>query len=92
MFACQPTLLACHPLFGVALMHFKCSSKRAAPQRCAVQVANPALEPRHWAQIYAIVEQPYEEGQPVRVDQLLEFGVADKLEAVQVRPLPLPSC
>lgn len=48
-----------------------------------VQMANPALQARHWTSIFAIVEQPFEEGQAVCVDGLLQAGVLDKLEEVQ---------
>jgi hypothetical protein len=48
-----------------------------------LQMSNPALQPRHWSQVFAIVGQPYQAGQPVCVDELLRFGVLDKLEDVQ---------
>ena len=48
-----------------------------------MQMANPALEDRHWKQIFSIVEQPYTEGQSCCVQELLAFGVMTKLEEIQ---------
>ena len=35
------------------------------------EVANPALETRHWSQIYGLLNQPYEEGQAFCVKELI---------------------
>ena len=35
------------------------------------EAANPALEGRHWASIFAVLKQPYEEGQAFCVSDLI---------------------
>ena len=35
------------------------------------EVSNPALESRHWGSIYALLNQPYEEGQAFCVKDLI---------------------
>lgn len=48
-----------------------------------MQLANPALQERHWEKIFCIVGQEYEAGAPVHVQQLLDSGVLANLEEVQ---------
>jgi hypothetical protein len=46
-------------------------------------MANPALETRHWEQIFSAVEQKFNASQPVTVAGLLSVGVLEKLKEVQ---------
>jgi hypothetical protein len=48
-----------------------------------VQLANPALEDRHWKQVFSIVGSPYIPGKPICVDQLLQLGILARFEDVQ---------
>ena len=48
-----------------------------------MQMANPALEERHWRQVFEAIEQPYDAAADVSVAALLEHGVLAKLESVQ---------
>jgi hypothetical protein len=46
-------------------------------------MANPALEARHWEQIFSAVNEKFEAGQAVTVAGLLSVGVLQKLQEVQ---------
>ncbi|KAL6751111.1 dynein heavy chain 5 [Haematococcus lacustris] len=48
------------------------------------EVSNPALEQRHWAQIFAVLGQPFEPETPFCVKDLIGMGVVEQLDQVQV--------
>jgi dynein heavy chain, axonemal len=48
------------------------------------EVSNPALEPRHWQQIFAIVGAPFDDsGAAFCAQDLIAFGIVEKYEQVQ---------
>ncbi|GFH07744.1 dynein heavy chain, partial [Haematococcus lacustris] len=48
------------------------------------EVSNPALEQRHWAQIFAVLGQPFDSETPFCVKDLIGMGVVEQLDQVQV--------
>ena len=48
-----------------------------------MQLANPALEDRHWEKIFGIVESTYTPGKAICVDELLQLGILTRYEEVQ---------
>ena len=38
------------------------------------EVSNPAMEARHWAQVFAVLQQRFEEGQAFCVRDLIRWG------------------
>ena len=49
----------------------------------ALQLASPAIERRHWEQIFAIIGHSYSPEEPICVARMLKLGVLAKLEEVQ---------
>lgn len=48
-----------------------------------VELANPALEDRHWEQIFAIMGSQYEVGMEFTPRDLIDNGIISKMEEVQ---------
>lgn len=48
-----------------------------------MQLASPALEARHWQQVFAVLGQPYEPEGAICVARMLRLGVLGKLDEVQ---------
>ena len=52
-------------------------------------MANPAMQARHWRQVLALLDQPFDDDDPeatvagITIQKLLECGVAAKWEDVQ---------
>ena len=49
-----------------------------------MELANPALEGRHWKQIFAIMGSEYEDGMTFTPRDLIDNGIVAKMEEVQV--------
>jgi hypothetical protein len=47
------------------------------------EVANPAMQGHHWAQVYAMLGVAPEEGAPVTASDLISWGIMAKLEVRQ---------
>ena len=47
------------------------------------EVANPALLPRHWQRIMELMEQPYDEDKPTSLQNLVDWGVEEKMEGLE---------
>ena len=48
------------------------------------EVANPALQPRHWEKIFAVFEKgAYDPEKPPTASDLLEWGALDRLEQLE---------
>jgi dynein heavy chain len=48
------------------------------------EVANPALKPRHWKQIFDLMGRPYSPEMTFSTNELLSFNIMDKLEDVSI--------
>ena len=47
------------------------------------ELANPALQPRHWEQIFAEIAKPYHQDVNFSIRKLIEYGILDHMEAVE---------
>ncbi|GMH41668.1 hypothetical protein BSKO_09578 [Bryopsis sp. KO-2023] len=47
------------------------------------EVASPALENRHWENIFTIIGEPYQEGMHFCTEDLVRYNIMNKLEEVQ---------
>ena len=54
------------------------------------EVANPALLPRHWQRIMELMEQPYDEDKPTSLQNLVDWGVEEKMEGLENTAPPRP--
>jgi dynein heavy chain len=48
------------------------------------EVANPALKDRHWKKIFELLDQPFDATTPFSTNNLLGFGIMDKIEEVTI--------
>lgn len=46
------------------------------------EVANPALKQRHWVQVFAVLDQPFVPNATFSTNDLLKFGILNKIEEV----------
>jgi len=46
------------------------------------EVANPALKVRHWKKVFELLEQPFDPEVPFSTNDLLSYGVLNKIEEV----------
>eukprot|EP00955_Chlamydomonas_euryale_P081100 363522-Chlamydomonas_euryale.AAC.5 len=49
------------------------------------EVANPALQARHWAAIYGVLDLTYDEEDPPTPSKLLDYGIMEHFDAVQAQ-------
>ncbi|UPR05068.1 heavy chain of dynein [Chloropicon primus] len=47
------------------------------------ELANPALQPRHWEQIFTVINKPYHQDVNFSIRKLIEYGILDHMEAVE---------
>ena len=47
------------------------------------ELANPALQPRHWAEIFAILEKPYHQDVQFSIQDLISYGIMNHLEQLE---------
>ena len=47
------------------------------------ELANPALQPRHWEQVFQVVQKPYHQDVTFSINDLIEYGMMDHLEALE---------
>ena len=47
------------------------------------ELANPALQPRHWGQIFAEIKKPYHQDVNFSIRLLIEYGILNHMEAVE---------
>ena len=47
------------------------------------EVANPALQPRHWEKIFEVFGKVYDEANPCSCQDLIDMGVLDKFEKLE---------
>ncbi|GAX74205.1 hypothetical protein CEUSTIGMA_g1654.t1 [Chlamydomonas eustigma] len=47
------------------------------------EVSNPALESRHWEQVFKVLGQPYTEGQFFSLSELIKYNIMDNFEQLQ---------